>query len=142
MNKTALLQPYLNFNGNCKEAMEFYQKIMGGTLTFNTFGQMDGEQSSPETKDQIMHAYLQNDALSFMASDGGPMGTIKFGENVHLSINGTDEERLTKIFEGLSEGGTVKMPLAPAPWGDTFGMLTDKFGVQWMVSIGETEPKH
>lgn len=82
-----------------------------------------------------MHAQLENETLSFMGSDANLHNTVVFGNSVHLSIAGTDDERITKFFEGLSEGGTVAVPLAAAPWGDKFGMLTDKFGIHWMVNI-------
>lgn len=132
MKKTALLSPYLNFNGTCRQAMEFYQKIMGGKLEMITFADAHMENAPA---DQIMHASLNNDTLSFMASDAGMMGEVVFGTSVHISIAGTDAERITKIFNGLSEGATVTMPLNKAQWGDTFGMLTDKFGIHWMVNI-------
>ncbi len=128
------LNPYLNFNGNTAEAMKFYHSVLGGDLTMQTFE--DAKMAAtPEMKSMIVHALLKNDALTFMASDTQPSMKATFGSNVHLSISGGDSERLTKIFNGLAQGGTVTMPLAKQFWGDTFGMLTDKFGVHWMVNI-------
>ena len=129
------LSPYLTFKGNCREAMTFYQSILGGELTMQTFGETMPDGTPPSHKDQIMHASLQNDALSFMASDGPPGGTVTFGNNVHLSLVGDDEAALTKYFNRLAEDGDIKMPLAKQFWGDTFGMLTDRFGIHWMVNI-------
>jgi PhnB protein len=128
------LVPYLNFNGNAAEAMRFYKSVLGGELKMQTFGEakMAGK---PEEKDLILHADLKNDALSFMASDTQPGQPATFGNNVNMSIAGSDNGRLTEIFNGLAKGGKVDMPLAKQFWGDTFGMLTDKFGVHWMINI-------
>ena len=88
-----------------------------------------------QEQDRIVHALLKNDALSFMASDGMIDQQVKFGDNISLSITGQDQSRLTEIFNKLAQGGEVEMPLAKQFWGDTFGMLTDKFGIHWMVNI-------
>ena len=128
------LAPYLNFSGNTREAMEFYTSVLGGQLEMQTFGE-SGMHASEENKNKIMHATLKNDALSFMASDGNAEHPVHMGNNIHMSIMGTDEATLTKYFNGLAEGGNVDMPLAKQFWGDTFGMFTDKFGVHWMVNI-------
>lgn len=134
MKNTPYLSPYLNFNGNCAEAMKFYQKVLGGKLEMQTFG--DAPMESPkEQKDKVMHATLQNDSLSFMASDSMPTMPITFGNNIHMSIAGIDEKKITDIFNGLAEGGKIDMPLQKQFWGDIFGMLTDKFGIHWMVNI-------
>ncbi|OGG04818.1 hypothetical protein A2Z33_05915 [Candidatus Gottesmanbacteria bacterium RBG_16_52_11] len=134
------LTPYLNFNGNCAEAMKFYQSVLGGKLTMQTFGE-SGMPSTPDYKDKIMHADLQNDALSFMASDNAPGKTVTMGDNVHMSLAGTDEASLTRYFNALAASGKVDMPLAKQFWGDTFGMLTDKFGIHWMVNISAPPAK-
>lgn len=132
--QNAHLSPYLTFEGDCKQAMEFYQSCMGGTLKMQTFG----ETPMPCPEDQkakIMHASLENDSLSFMASDSQMGRKVLKGDNVHLSIAGTGEKKLQDIFSKLSAGGQVTMPLAKQFWGDTFGMLTDKFGMHWMFNI-------
>lgn len=129
-----LLTPYLNFNGKTGEAMRFYHSILGGELTMQTFAEAKMAQS-PDQNDRIIHATLKNEGLTFMASDTMPDREAKFGDNVHMSISGQDGEKLSKVFRGLSEGGKVDMPLAKQFWGDTFGQLTDKFGVHWMVNI-------
>lgn len=128
-----MLSPYLNFDGNCREAMEFYHQILGGDLKMNTIG--DYYPDAKEGKERIMHATLENDGLSFMASDGMADEHMVIGDNFQLSIAGTDGERLTEFFNKLSEGGTVTMPLSKQVWGDTFGMFVDKFGVKWMINI-------
>ncbi len=128
------LSPYLNFAGKTGEAMKFYQSVLGGELKIQTFGE-SGMAKTDAEKNRVLHADLKNDQLSFMASDGQPDKPVKFGDNVHMSIVGTDEALLTKYFNGLSSGGKVDMPLAKQFWGDTFGMLTDKYGVHWMVNI-------
>lgn len=131
---TPTLTPYLNFMGQTAEAMKFYQSILGGELNMQTYAQ-SGQSDKPEEKDLIMHAELKNGALTFMASDGNSEHQIHVGDNIHMSIVGTDEAMLTKYFNGLAEGGKVDMPLVKQFWGDTFGMLTDKFGVHWMINI-------
>jgi PhnB protein len=130
----ATLSPYLNFNGNAAAAMRFYQSVLGGTLNIQTFGEA-GMAQSEQDKDRTVHASLTTDGITLFASDGPPNQEVKFGDNAHLSLMGTDGQRLTKYFNGLAEGGRIDMPLAQQFWGDTFGMLTDKFGVHWMVNI-------
>jgi len=129
-----LLTPYLNFNGQAAAAMKFYHSVLGGELTMQTFGESKMAQK-PEENDLIIHAALKNEGLTFMASDTMPSRLAKFGDNIHMSISGQNGEWLTKVFNGLSEGGKVDMPLAKQFWGDTYGQLTDKFGVHWMVNI-------
>jgi PhnB protein len=133
----AALNPYLNFMGTTKQAMEFYHSVLGGELEMHTFG----EYGAPvKDKDGIMHAVLKNDALTFMAADGNEHHQVTMGDNISMSLSGDDAETLTKYFNGLAEGGKVDMPLAKQVWGDTFGMLTDKFGVHWMVNIVTPKP--
>jgi PhnB protein len=128
------LTPYLSFNGNAAEAMRFYQSVLGGELTMQTFGEANMAEK-PEEKGLIVHATLKNEGLTFMASDTHPGRKATFGNNVQMSITGNDEKGLARAFDGLAKGGKVDMPLAKQFWGDTFGMLTDRFGVHWMVNI-------
>lgn len=130
-----MLSPYLNFNGKTAAAMKFYQSVLGGKLEMQTFGQA-GMPYKPQDKDKIMHATLKHESLSFMASDGNAEHPVTMGNNINMSIAGTDEKQLTEYFNKLAIGGKINMPLAKQFWGDTFGMLTDKFGVNWMVNIG------
>lgn len=134
------LTPYLNFMGQTGEAMKFYQSVLGGELKMQTFAE-SGMPTSPEDKDKIIHADLKNDMLSFMASDGNADHPVHMGDNIHMSIVGSDEVLLTKYFNALAEGGKTDMPLAKQFWGDTYGQLTDKFGVHWMVNIMSAAPQ-
>ena len=132
MNVT--VNPYLNFNGNAAEAMRFYQTVLGGDLTIQTFGDAGMAQNDNE-KNLTLHAALTADGITLFASDGRPDQKVIFGDNVHLSLQGSDSARLTGYFDGLAAGGRVDMPLAKQFWGDTFGMLTDKYGAHWMVNV-------
>lgn len=128
------LNPYLTFNGNASAAMKFYQSVFGGELTMQTFGEAKMAKK-PEEKNRIVHASLKSDALTLMASDGQMNMKVKFGDNVSMSVSGREHKKLEDAFNKLAQGGKVTMPLAKQFWGDTFGMLTDKFGVHWMVNI-------
>jgi len=136
MNDTNL-SPYLNFSGNCEEAMNFYKSIFGGELEISRFG----DYASPEMpvddkyKNGVMHSTLAGGGVTFMASDGRPGVPVTFGDSVSMSIAGSDEATLTGYFNGLSEGANVVAPLEKQVWGDKFGMLTDKFGINWLVNI-------
>lgn len=129
------LNPYLNFNRESKDAMEFYHSVLGGDLDVQTFEQSGMPDISEEDKDLVIHALLKSGEITIMASDGGKNHPVHMGDNVHMSLVGPDEETLTKWFKELSEGGKVDMPLAKQFWGDTYGQLTDKFGVHWTVNI-------
>jgi PhnB protein len=128
------LSPYLNFNGNTAEAMKFYHSILGGELKMQTFGEVNMARN-PTEKDRIVHADLKAEEISLMASDTMSERKAMFGDNVHMSLTGNDNKRLTDVFNRLAIGGRIDMPLEKQFWGDTFGMLTDKFGVHWMVNI-------
>jgi PhnB protein len=129
------LNPYLNFRDNTREAMEFYRSVFGGKLTLSTFKDYNASQD-PSEADKIMHAMLEaeND-ITLMASDTPNHMEYKPGTNFNISLSGDDEAELRGYFEKLSAGGTVTMPLEKAPWGDVFGMVVDRFGVQWLVNI-------
>jgi PhnB protein len=128
------LTPYLIFDGHTAEAMKFYQAILGGELLMQSYGE-SGMAKTPQQQDRIIHAALKNDLLSFMASDSNPEQPVTFGNNLHMSIVGTDQEILTGFFNKLAQGGKVIMPLDKQFWGDIFGMTIDKFGVHWMINI-------
>lgn len=132
------LDPYIFFQGNAREAMEFYKSVFGGELTMQTMGEVpegaeERKMITEENKDQIMHAALRGGDIALYGSDS-PKASAKAAK-VELSLGGSDEKRLTEIFNKLAEGGKTTMPLAKQFWGDTFGMVTDKFGVDWMVNI-------
>jgi PhnB protein len=129
------LNPYLNFKDNTREAMEFYKSVFGGTLTMNTFKEFHASED-PAEDDKIMHAQLEApNGITFMASDTPAQMDFKPGNTMSMSISGDDEKELSSYYKKLSAGGNVVMPLEKAPWGDTFGMVNDKFGVAWMVNI-------
>ena len=129
------LNPYINYNGNAREAMEFYQSVFGGELHLSTFKEYNMSQS-PADDNKIMHAQLEGPhGMTLMAADvTGSMG-YQPGSNFSISLSGEDEGELRGYFDGLAAGGTVLQPFEKAPWGDTFGMVTDKFGVLWLVNL-------
>ncbi|PWU23535.1 hypothetical protein C5B42_02700 [Candidatus Cerribacteria bacterium 'Amazon FNV 2010 28 9'] len=131
---TTTLIPYLNFPSQSKAAMEFYHSVFGGKLTMQTFGE-SGMKVSEQEKDLVIHAELKTDLFTIMASDGGVMHAVTMGNNINMSLIGTDEVQLRGFFEKLSEGGKIDMKLEKQFWGDMYGRLTDKFGVHWMVNI-------
>jgi PhnB protein len=129
------LNPYLSFKDNAREAMEFYKTVFGGKLTVSTFKDYHASQD-PSEDNKIMHSVLEADnGITFMASDTPDSMQYKTGANYSMSLSGDNEAELRGYFEKLSAGGSITMPLEKAPWGDTFGMLTDKFGVPWLVNI-------
>ena len=137
MHSDTKLHPYLNFKDQTKAAMTFYQSVLGGTLTMQTYA----EAHMGDSTALIIHAELTNDFCTFFSSDGGEDHPVVIGTNVHMSLMGSDDALLTKFFNGLAEGGKVDMPLAKQFWGDTYGQLTDKFGVHWMVNIAGAKPQ-
>jgi PhnB protein len=133
------LNPYINFKDNTRQAMEFYKAVFGGKLTMSTFEEYHASQDPAEAK-KIMHAVLESeDSIYFMASDTPNRMEYKTGTNMRMSLSGEDEAKLKGYFEKLSAGGTVTMPLEKSPWGDMFGMVIDKFGVEWMVNINHQQ---
>jgi PhnB protein len=133
---TSRLNPYISFNGNAREAMEFYQSVFGGELVMNTFG--DFGTPDPAIADKIMHGMLETGAgYTLMGSDTPPGMDFNPGNTSTISLSGDDAE-LRTYFERLAEGGTVTMPLEKQVWGDEFGQLVDRFGVPWMVNVSQT----
>jgi PhnB protein len=132
------LNPYLSFNGNARQAMEFYAGVLGGSLNLNTFADY-GSQGSPDA-DRIMHAQLETDAgYTIMAADVTSEMEYHPMSGCSMSLSGDDGDMLRGYFEKLSAGGTVTMPLAKQAWGDQFGMCVDRFGVPWMVNISQPQ---
>jgi PhnB protein len=131
----SILNPYISFKDNARAAMEFYKTIFGGKLTMSTFKEYHASQD-PKEDDLIMHAELRADnGIVFMASDTPARMEYHPGNNISMSISGDDEAEIKGYFQKLSAGGMVTMPLEKAIWGDSFGMCTDKFGVNWLVNI-------
>lgn len=132
------IEPYLFFKGNAKEAMEFYKNVFGGELTMSRLGDSPKEvleqmKIDESRHDEIMHASLKG-PVNIMASDS--QNASPEAKKVSLSINGTGEAQMREIFDKLSEGGKVMQQLEKMFWGDIFGSLTDKFGIEWMMNIG------
>ncbi len=141
----ATVNVYLTFNGNCEEAFNFYKSVFGGEFPYiGRFGDMppseDGKQVSEEEKNKIMHVSLPiSGETMLMGSDVGGEWSSNFkeGNNFSLSLNANSREEAEKLFNALSEGGMVKMPLEDTFWGAYFGMWTDKFGINWMVNYDD-----
>ena len=132
------LNPYLGFRDTARSAMEFYHSVFGGELTMSTFGEMSvgGVSDDPAEADKIMHAQLETPSgFVLMGADTPNTMSHTPGGSISVSLSGDDVAELTGYWEKLSDGGVVAEPLTRAPWGDSFGMCTDKFGVFWMVNI-------
>jgi len=135
---TSRLNPYLSFNGDAREAMEFYRSVFGGDLNVSTFGE-SGMPDGPGA-DKVMHAQLETPSgFTLMASDTPPgMDYAAPNGSITVSLSG-DDETLRDHWEKLSSGGTVMMPLEKQAWGDEFGMCTDRYGIPWLVNIGQPQ---
>ena len=132
------LNPYISFGGNARQAMEFYQQVFGGTLTLNTFGEF-GAQDSPDA-DKIMHGLIEtHGGLALMGADTPEGMEHSPGNNVAVSLSGSDTDELRGYWAALSGGGAVSVPLEKQMWGDEFGMCVDQFGVHWMVNIAQPQ---
>jgi PhnB protein len=131
----ARLNPYLGFKDTARQAMEFYKTVFGGTLELHTFKEFQAP-VDPSEDNKIMHAVLEaKNGISFMAADTPHGMEYRPGSTISMSLNGDNDAELTEYYHKLSAGGTIRQPLTKAEWGDTFGMVTDQFGVAWMVNI-------
>lgn len=130
------LQPYIMFNGNARESLDFYKDALGAEITFvQTYGEAPWEYpKNAVTNDLIMHANIKWGDFELMISDAHPDRRVSFGEAINISIAIDSKEEGQKIFSSLANGGTIDVPFSEQPWGTTFGSLTDKFGVNWMVN--------
>jgi PhnB protein len=132
---TVRLNPYLSFKDDAREAMEFYQSVFGGELTLSTFGDFQASED-PAEQGKIMHGMLiTDDGLTLMGADTPNSMEYKPNAGISISLSGDDEAVLRGYWEALVADGAVGVPLEKAPWGDTFGMCVDKFGVDWLVNI-------
>jgi PhnB protein len=132
---TTRLNPYLNFRDSAAEAMKFYHSVFGGELNSSTFGEFQASQD-PAEQNKVMHSMLTTEnGLVLMASDLPNSMEYTPGNNFAVSLSGEDDGELRGYWEKLSDGGMVTMPLDKAPWGDTFGMCVDRFGISWLVNI-------
>jgi PhnB protein len=134
---TSRLNPYISFDREARQAMEFYAQVFGGTPQMNTFGEF-GMSDSPDA-DKIMHAMLETSrGFTLMGADTPTGMQFEPGSRVSVSLSGDDADELRGYWEKLCEGGTVGMPLEKQVWGDEFGMCTDRFGVNWLVNISQS----
>ena len=133
------LNPYISFAGNARQAMEFYERVFGGTLALSTFGEF-GAQDSPDA-DKVMHGMLETDSgFTLMGADTPPGMEHNPGTNIAVSLSGDDAEELRGYWEKLSsDGGSVSIPLEKQIWGDEFGSCVDQFGISWLVNIGQQQ---
>ena len=132
------LNPYLNFNGNARQALEFYNGVFGGELTLSTFAEF-GMTDAPDA-DKIMHGQLETAAgYTIMAADTPPGMEYQGMHGFGVSLSGDDGDALRGYFEQLAAGGTVTMPLQKQVWGDEFGMCVDQFGISWLANISQPQ---
>lgn len=133
------LNPYLNFAGNAEEAFRFYQSIFGGELFIQRMSEVPGMENLPEKeKDYAMHVSIPiGDGQHLMASDclDSRGHVLDVGNNNYISVTPDSREEAERLFNGLSAGGDVEMPLEDMFWGDYFGSFADKFGVRWMINF-------
>jgi PhnB protein len=141
----AQINPYLHYNGNAEEAFTFYKSVFGGEFSllvrFNEFSNPENPVSEKEAR-KIMHIALPIGKCSVLMASDVPdvLGKVNENENrSKISINAESREEADKLFSGLSEGGQIEFPIADSPWGSYFGMLRDKFGIEWMVDF---DPKY
>jgi PhnB protein len=132
---------YLIFNGNCRQAMEFYAKSLGTELQLMTYG--EGPGAGPgceiplEARDKVMHAHLHKGGAVLMASDATPDRAVTVGTNFWVNIDCENAQEIEKFFSALSDGARITMPLQGTFWAARFGMLTDKFGINWMFNLAQ-----
>jgi PhnB protein len=131
------LNPYISFRDNARQAMEFYQSVFGGDLRMNTFGEFGN--NDPGIADKIMHGQLETDkGYTIMGADTPPGMEVSSGSRITVSLSGDDDD-LRDYFEKLADGGTVVTKLEKQMWGDEYGACVDRFGVSWLVNIGQPQ---
>jgi PhnB protein len=143
---TTRLNPYLSFRDTARSAMEFYRSVFGGELTISTFAELHAS-DDPAEADKVMHSMLTTDRdLVLMAADIPNRMEHTIGTSFSVSLSGDDDSELRGYWDRLADGATITAPLASAPGGDSFGMLVDRFGVNWLVNIAgapaEVAPTH
>lgn len=138
------LNPYLNFHGNAREAFEFYQSVLGGSLNMSRYDSIPGMMGDQDEGSKVMHGQLETyDGLTLMGADipasmnGAPDAAVG---GFSVCISGDDDTRLHAIWVSLAEDAEILLPFETAPWGDTFGQLKDRFGVSWMLSLSPKQP--
>jgi PhnB protein len=138
----AVLNPYLSFGGNAREAMEFYKSVFGGDLTMSTFREFQMPGIDEADADKIMHGQLTTPSgFTLMGSDTPSSMPEPDGGSITISLSGNETDELRGYWDSLADGGEVTMPLEQAPWGDSFGQLVDRYGTSWMVNISGSETR-
>ena len=130
---------YLNFDGNAREAMTFYHQCLGGDFMVQSFAEA-GTPGPPGAEDRVVHARIARGAVVIMASDTMPGMPFQAGNNVHLCVECDSPSEQDQLFSSLGEGGKVAMPLQDTFWGARFGMLTDRYGIGWMLNYTKRAP--
>ena len=134
------INAYINFDGNCREVMTFYKNCLGGELNMQTVeGSPIEAECPPAMKHQILHASLTKDDLVIMGSDMQEPGGFTKGNNIALSLSCSSDEEINTFFSKLSEGGKISHNLVQSFWGATFGVLTDKYGIRWMLNYDKKQ---
>jgi PhnB protein len=132
---TSRLNPYLNFRGQARDALDFYRSVFGGEYSVMTFGEF-GEAPPGVEADSVMHGQLETPmGFTLMISDVPGEMELTIGNNITISLSGDDADALRGYWERLAEGGTVTFPLEKQMWGDEFGQLDDRFKISWLVNI-------
>ena len=132
------LNPYLSFRDNARTPLEHYQRVLGGSLDISTFNSMPDMGYDPAEGRLVMHGQLTtDDGMVLMASDTPSGMEYREPQGISVSLSGSESERLHGVWDALSDGASVAVPLSPAPWGGEFGMLTDRFGISWLVAIDD-----
>jgi PhnB protein len=130
------IQPYLNFDGNCKEAMQFYQSLFGGELEIMSIAESPAKDQFPEElHNEILHSSLINGDMKLMASDMCGQGPLNQGNSITLSLDCSSKDEINNLYKQLSDGGQIIQELKVEFWGALFAMVVDKFGVRWMLSL-------
>jgi len=128
------VQPYISFNGNCEEAINFYKDVLGGEILYiQRYGESPMKGMGPN--DNVMHCTLQIGDTQIMACDNPEGQAAATGSNISLAIGSNDPAGAEAMFEKMSDGGNITMPMAQTFWAERFGMLTDKFGINWMFNV-------
>lgn len=135
-----MLSPYVFYSGTCEKAINHYQRILGGDVVMmSRYGDGPGsEELSADAKNLVMHARLVFEGQTLMASDAHPSMPNNGSHGFSLALNLADLDKAERVFNGLADGGSVTMPLQKTFWAERFGMLTDRYGIEWMINAGES----
>lgn len=128
------LSAYVNFQGKAREALTFYQQALGGELTLYAMDEQ-GAVKPAGPDDRVAMARLETDGALIYGSDGHPKFPPTAGDNMAIALSGTDKERIAQALTALAEGGKLKSPLRPQPWGGEMGFVEDQFGINWVIAV-------